>query len=118
MQLIEKVQPGKFKVWWEEDPEAAPLTVDFSVFRPWCREGPAVLLHWQARPKGLRRWGLFDCVADQYFGCDWNKLQFPRMVQLVPLQLDERLIQSVPTAVLWIPGARVHIEQGKPVEVY
>ncbi|MEG4371637.1 hypothetical protein QUB29_19465 [Microcoleus sp. B4b_D2] len=67
--------------------------------------GKFCLLHWQAKPFGERRWGVYDAGADSYSSIKYCELQLNVIPQL--LQVDENVIKTVPTAVLFFPGSRL-----------
>jgi hypothetical protein len=66
--------------------------------------GKFCLLHWQAKPFGLRRWGLYDAGIDQYFATTWDCIDIK--CNAIPLQLDETIIKTVPTAVLYFKDCK------------
>lgn len=71
---------------------------------------PCCLVHWQAKPKGERRWGIFD-------GASYRSFESYRSdVPGEGLQLDEKLVPTVPTAVICYRGARV-IDHGETAEI-
>lgn len=59
-----------------------------------------VLLHWQARPKGLRRWGCFDVQKQQYFAA--NSALIEAEIGFC-VQLNETVVKTVPTAMIVYP---------------
>jgi uncharacterized protein YlbG (UPF0298 family) len=66
---------------------------------PYQLSGHFVLQHWQAQPKGLRHFGYFEFVSG-----DHRYLTIPYNLCTVevcpePIQIDERLYKTVPTAV-------------------
>lgn len=72
--------------------------------------GNYVLIHWQAKPKGLRRFGVY-CSTDSYRAVDYNKLVFDDLPfsRMNAIQVDENYIRTVPTAVLHIDDCTVNI---------
>lgn len=82
------------------------LEMDFNPIIEWFKlNGSFCLLHWQAKPFGQRRWGIYDVQADQYNSLKYCELQ----LQVVPhlLQVDENIIKTVPTAVLFFPCSKL-----------
>ena len=69
-----------------------PLIDQFRLHGNFC------ILHWQAKPKGERRWGVYDGGVDNYTSLKHDQLQLQVVPQL--LQVDENIIKTVPTAVL------------------
>lgn len=66
--------------------------------------GPYCLLHWQAAPKGERRWGVFDGDSYRSFagytsGCACKGVQ-----------LDEAEVKTKPTAVIYYPETRCIVD--------
>lgn len=74
-----------------------PLIDRFRLRNDFC------ILHWQAKPKGERRWGVYDRRADNYTSLKYDQLQ----ITVVPtaLQVDENIIKTVPTAVMLFPNS-------------
>lgn len=70
--------------------------------------GNFCLLHWQAKPFGLRRWGIYDAGIDEYFAATWDCVDIS--CGGIPLQLDETTATTVPTAVIYFKNSKV-IEQ-------
>lgn len=62
--------------------------------------GPCCLVHWQAKPRGQRRWGIFD--GESYRSFEGYSSELP----CEGLQLDEQQVLTVPTAVLCYRKAR------------
>lgn len=63
------------------------------------------LLHWQAKPFGERRWGVFDGGTDNYVSVKYSELELNVVPQL--LQIDEKIIKTVPTAVLFFDNSQL-----------
>lgn len=76
-----------------------PIINNFQLTGNFC------LLHWQAKPFGLRRWGIYDAGIDEYFAATWDCLDIN--CRGTPLQLDETTVTSVPTAVIYFREAKV-----------
>jgi hypothetical protein len=68
-------------------------------------QGNFCLLHWQAKPFGERRWGVYDGANDYYTSLKYCELELQEIPQL--LQVDENLIKTVPTAVLFFPNSQL-----------
>lgn len=105
-QKIIKLGEGQFRVFWEKH-ESQALKLDF---RPLLKQlqlkFPAVLLHWQGKPYGLRRWGVYCSSSDQYYGVDFNKLDLGNC-QSRTHQIPERQFKTLPTAVLVYPNCKI-----------
>lgn len=104
-QKVIKISKGQFRVFWDEKQYAdQALRLDFNaLIHHFKLTGNYCLLHWQARPKGLRRWGIYDAVSDQYFGLDYDAVQI-KSCSVKLLQMDETKLQFPPSAVLWLEG--------------
>ena len=98
-QKIIKLAEKQFRVFWEGY-EKQGLRLDFT---PICNQlelnAPTVLLHWQGRPFGLRRWGVYCWQSDQYYGVDHDKLNLANLPSET-YQIPEKQFKSLPTAVL------------------
>lgn len=82
------------------------LELDFNPFIDRFRlRGQFCIAHWQAKPKGERRWGVYDAGADNYKSLEYDRLQ----AQVVPqfLQIDEDIVKTVPTAVILFPNSKL-----------
>jgi len=107
-QIIDRCANATFTSRWEIDsqPVDRPLKLNFDVLIDYFQlTGSFCLLHWQARPKYLRRWGIYCSQFDQYYSCDYDKVIFPDSYQLQLLQINERTTHRVPTAVILIPDS-------------
>lgn len=107
-QKIIKLSDRRFKVWWDDAVlQRQALTLDFNSiinrFNLPQRYPDFVLLHWQARPKGLRRWGVYHYGNDQYYGTDWDKCSFDNCT-IELLQMDEMQLINPPSAVVLLPN--------------
>lgn len=108
IQSITRCAPATFlSTWMENDRQIdKSLKLNFDlIIEHFNLSGHFCLLHWQARPKFLRRWGLYSSDVDSYYSCDYDKLLFPDLCQIHLLQLNEREFTKVPTAVIHFPHA-------------
>ena len=104
-QKVSKTATGQFEVTYEHLPEFK-LALDFNpIIERFNLEGNFCLLHWQAKPFGLRRWGIYDSKTDSYVACEWNQIEVLKNPRC--LQVDEALVTTVPTAVLCFESASV-----------
>lgn len=111
-QVIQQIGPSLYRVHWTEKPEDI-LTLNFNVFREGFKlTGSYTLVHWQAKPKGLRRFGIYDSSTDTYNGCDHDCLSMRRLPKAI--QVDESVITTLPTAVLFFPDTKLRIEKSNP----
>jgi len=82
------------------------LEMDFNPIIDWFRlRGQFCILHWQAKPFSQRRWGVYDGGADHYTSLKYCELELRVLPRL--LQVDEQLIKTVPTAVLYFPNSQL-----------
>lgn len=97
MNKILKVAENKFSLRWLGEKD--PLLMDFNpIINKYKLDGNFVLIHWQAKPRFLRTWGLFDGSTRQYNVVN-TQLIFP-VRQAALVDVDERLINTVPTAMI------------------
>lgn len=86
---------GQFRLRWVE--AEGNLDLDFRPFIERAKKrGCRYLIHWQAKPKGIRRWGIYDIESDAYV--------VTKSLDVIGtshgLQIDENKVKTVPTAVL------------------
>lgn len=98
-------ESGKVSLTYPTMPDFA-LNMDFNpVIDRYRLRGHFCLLHWQAKPVGQRRWGIYDAGADQYIS------QLPDRFRLLvlgqALQVDETIVKTVPTAVMYYPNSKL-----------
>lgn len=98
MKHITKLAKAKFKVF---NPAIAgsELELDFNpIIEEFKLSGNYCLIHWQARPKGDREWGIYVSKEDRYYST-------PELRQnvgcLKSLQLDDKSAKTLPSAVLF-----------------
>jgi hypothetical protein len=115
---IRKYGRFRFAVSYESIPEFI-LRLNFEpIITKFDLNGSFTLLHWQAKPRGLRRWGAF-CRQDE----STSYKAFEEYTCNVPyqrgIQLDERLINTVPTAVILFPECECIVDDavGKIVTI-
>lgn len=100
-QHVELVSPGQFRVWWDGYEDQAlllnfnPLIATFNLTGAFC------LIHWQARPKGLRRWGVYDHLAGMYYPMDYNQFNRCKVIMQF-LQIPDGT--SLPSAAIAVDG--------------
>ena len=107
-QIIKKIQKGKFLLWWDLHP-TLKITVDFlPLIKQFQLSNNFVLAHWQARPKGLRRWGFYDGFSDNYYGVDYDKIEVEALCDSTRfLQMDEIKLNHPPSAVILFNNSRI-----------
>lgn len=98
---VVKTEAGKVSLSYPTMPDFN-LQMDFNPIIDWFRlRGQFCILHWQAKPFGERRWGLYDAGMDKYTSLKYCELQLQAIPQL--LQVDENIVKTVPTAILYFP---------------
>lgn len=106
-QITERLGKAKFRIQWENLPNSSIL-MDFNpLIEQFKLKGNYALFHWQAKPFGLRRWGLYFSPHDYYYPFDYNDLEINERVNLTFLQLDETRWGVKPTAVLLVEDISV-----------
>lgn len=107
--IIEKIEKGKFRIEWENKPDSL-IMLDFNPLMKFynLEYQIGVIEHWQAKPVGLRRWGVYCISSDQYYSVDADKLLFSGNYKIASLQIPERDYPDIrPTAVKFYQGAFV-----------
>lgn len=106
MQKIIKLSHGVFKIFWTKNPTETiilnftPLIKAFNL----SQYDNYVLLHWQAKPKNLRRFGAYQ--PDEYFGIDYQNFSSENInCQLI--QIPEDNITTNPVATLLFPNCKL-----------
>lgn len=78
------------------------LKLDFNpIIDKFKLEGDFYLIHWQARPKGHRMYGIYDHQNNSYRCCENLP---PSYGSTRLLQLDDATARSVPSAVICFRG--------------
>ena len=100
--VIKKLSlPNKFLVFYQGY-ERDRMFLDFNpIIDRYKLAGIYILLHFQAKPKGLRTWGIYDSLTQNYYSSERFLLP-ERNYRTKFLQIDENLHRTVPTAVVYI----------------
>jgi len=102
--MVARLDVGKFLLKYKNLP-SFELEMDFSPFaKIFNLRGAYTLLHWQAIPKGLRTWGAYVTSPDrdEYVIFDYPDFE-PTTAKHQVLQIDEVLVNTKPTAVIYYP---------------
>lgn len=98
MKNIQKLGVAKFKV---STPNVtnSDIEIDFNpLIEQFKLSGNYILIHWQAKPKGFREWGIYSSKDDSY-------KSVAELAQNVggfkTLQLDDQTAKTLPSAVLY-----------------
>jgi hypothetical protein len=101
MKSVTKISKARFRV---VTPEIAnsKLVVNFNpIIDEFNLKGNFYLIHWQARPKGYRQWGIYSSKDDTYTSTE----QPPKSHGLVQyLMLNDRAAYTIPSAVVLFLG--------------
>lgn len=98
MQHITKISDTSFSMVWDEVPNEK-LTINFkNVIEQHNLKGKYCLLHWQAKPKGYRKWGIYSSLLQEYYSIKANEVRFNTVGRLI--EVDENNYSEVPTAVV------------------
>ena len=105
MKVIQKLGVAKFQVTTPEISDGQ-LTLDFNpVIEEYNLQGKFALIHWQARPKGYREWGIYEAQTDTYR----SSFDFPPAYgKMKMLMLDDKTASTIPSAVIYFVGAFVN----------
>ena len=102
MKIITKIDTAKFKIS-TPDIEKSELTLDFArIIDQFKLEGDYYLIHWQARPKGYRQWGIYSSSTDTYTSTEEILISYGGCSTL---QLDDKTATTVPSAVIYFKGS-------------
>ena len=95
---IQKIGSAKFKLA-TPGVTGSDLELDFNpIIDQFNLSGNFCLIHWQARPKGHREWGIYSSSDDSYRSV--SKLTINHSI-VQSLQLDDATAKSIPSAVLF-----------------
>lgn len=75
------------------------LILDFNpIISKFNLKGNFTLIHWQARPKGYREWGIYSSDTDSYISVPGFEIQG----LFKSLQIKDQDAVSIPSAVLYL----------------
>jgi hypothetical protein len=98
-------QDGVVSLTYSSLPEFKLVMNFFPIINQFRLNGNFCLLHWQAKPFGERRWGVYDAGVDEYTSLQYCELELKGIPRL--LQVDENKVKTVPTAVLYFPDCKL-----------
>lgn len=94
--IITRIDRAFFKVV-TSSPKPFQLILDFNpLIKRFKLKGNYQLIHWQARPKGSREWGIYNSLDDSYRSLSDFELQG----KFKSLQIPDNEAHSIPSAVL------------------
>ena len=98
MKIVQRISKAKFKIS-TLDVKDSSLELDFNpIIDQFKLTGDFKLIHWQARPKGYREFGIYFSVDDSYKSTD--NLSKPGYGSLLFLQLNDKSDNALPSAVI------------------
>ena len=101
---ITRTGQAKFKVT-TPGVTGSDLELDFNpVIEEFKLKGNYTLIHWQARPKGYREWGIYSSADDSYHSAAELTINFATVKSL---QLDDATAKSIPSAVLYCKAEKL-----------
>lgn len=102
MKIINRLAKAKFALATESVPNS-DITLDFNpVINFFELTGDYYLIHWQARPKGYRQWGVYRALDDSYH----SRLYIPTAYGgWSTLQLEDATAVTLPSAVILFRGS-------------
>lgn len=110
--LINKLNTGKFALNWVNVPNSE-LILNFNpLISTYKLTGTYCLLHWQAKPKFYRRWGIYYSATDYYYSFEWNRLIINERLPVKALQISESKYRTVPTAVIYLQAKLTKVDKG------
>ena len=119
-QIINKLRtPNTFRLYWLTNAglSASGTVPDSTItldFNPLIKEVIAkygllknyCFMHWQAKPKGLRRFGVYDSATQNYLAGSGLTTELPSY----SIQIDEKIHSTLPTAVMCYPTAQAYFD--------
>lgn len=102
MKLITKLERAKFALSTEFIPNS-DIQLDFNpLINQFELTGDYYLIHWQARPKGYREWGIYRAVDDSYHSLPKIPVVYGGWSSL---ELDDATAATLPSAVVLFRGS-------------
>lgn len=103
MKTVQRISKAKFKIFTPNVPNSE-LLLDFNpVINEFKLLGNFYLIHWQARPKGHREWGIYHSATDTYR----SNVSFPSCFGKVEFAMLEDPAPTIPSAVLVFTGKMI-----------
>ncbi len=104
MKTITKLARAKFRVV-TDNVANSELILDFDpIIKQFNLSGNYLLIHWQAKPRGHRQWGVYFSGTDNYSSL--KAIDFNHAVGTT-LQLDDAKTETVPSAVIVVKDAQL-----------
>lgn len=94
--IITRTGKGRFRII-TPDPRPFQLILNFNpLIERFKLKGTYQLIHWQARPKGTREWGIYNSLDDSYRSLE----NFQISGNFKSLQIPDSEANSIPSAVI------------------
>lgn len=101
-QITKQIATAEFQVFWEGVNNSL-LHLNFNpIISQHNLSGIYCLLHWQAKPKYYRRWGIYYSLHDYYYPFNWEELSINEKIIAKALDISESKFKTVPTAVIYL----------------
>lgn len=73
-------------------------------------------MHWQAKPRGFRRWGLYDVNDDEYYSREYYQIRFNTAVKQELIQANDNAIKENPVAVI-LMETTINVKEDGDIEL-
>ena len=101
MKSVQHISKAKFKIS-TAGVSGSEILLDFNpIIEQFKLQGNFNLIHWQARPKGYREYGIYTSKDDSYRSTDYLPTSYG---SLSLLQLDDTTASTVPSAAIHFQG--------------
>ncbi len=111
-QVIKQTAIGEFDVFWEGIRDSL-LHLNFNpIITQHNLSGIYCLLHWQAKPKYYRRWGIYYSPHDYYYPFNWHELRINEKIIAKALDISESKFKTVPSAVIYLQAKLTKTNEG------
>lgn len=111
MQVITKLNDTSFGILWDEVP-TEKLVIDFKdLIEQNKLTGNYCLLHWQAKPKGFRKWGIYESLFKQYHSMQANNLKLITIPRLI--EVNENSYKTIPSSVIYFSNSVLQVPNSK-----
>lgn len=95
--IIKKIGKGAFNIT-VPNIKGGLLILDFNpLIKYFNLQGNFDLIHWQARPRYYREWGVYNSATDTYLSLPNLEIEG----KLISLQIPDNKAVTLPSAVLW-----------------
>lgn len=111
---------AKFVIYWLDNKNNrindSVVHLDFSPFiNQFHLSDNFVFLHFQAKPKLYRQWGLYDGLTDTYYSRTYEQIAIQKFSNIRLLHINEQQAVTVPTGVILFSDAKVYLNSSMAV---